>query len=294
MCGGNLQLRPRGRVCGGSIPACAGEPPVSDSWDIAGTVYPRVCGGTLLPAGAVPALGGLSPRVRGNPDEQRQSAHHHRSIPACAGEPLPSPSVVQHGDGLSPRVRGNPALSGRARWRIRSIPACAGEPVQASIRLSSEWVYPRVCGGTGGGGGPVSIHSCPGSIPACAGEPAAGGIQPHGIPVYPRVCGGTTAAKWAEPVDMGLSPRVRGNPARNLAAAKAERSIPACAGEPGRAIDAGHHAGVYPRVCGGTASLARRSASPAGLSPRVRGNRAFVESGAGGAGSIPACAGEPG
>ena len=50
---------------------------------------------------------------------------------------------------------------------------------------------------------------------------------------------------------------------------------------------------VYPRVCGGTASPLRVSASIKGLSPRVRGNRIGSLAEANGDGSIPACAGEP-
>ena len=50
----------------GSIPACAGEPV---RWTAARDripVYPRVCGGTLLPHAIIDTPGGLSPRVRGN------------------------------------------------------------------------------------------------------------------------------------------------------------------------------------------------------------------------------------
>ncbi len=52
-------------------------------------------------------------------------------------------------------------------------------------------------------------------------------------------------------------------------------------------------AGVYPRVCGGTARAATRAAASAGLSPRVRGNRVEGSQIADTGGSIPACAGEP-
>ena len=50
---------------------------------------------------------------------------------------------------------------------------------------------------------------------------------------------------------------------------------------------------VYPRVCGGTDVLRLTGLLPKGLSPRVRGNRRARPPGAGYAGSIPACAGEP-
>ena len=50
--------------------------------------------------------------------------------------------------------------------------------------------------------------------------------------VYPRVCGGTIALGVAGLVVGGLSPRVRGNRVAVASALQADRSIPACAGEP--------------------------------------------------------------
>ena len=192
---------------------------------------------------------GLSPRVRGNlgnPGYQRRPV---RSIPACAGEPLPalhqpasspvyprvcggtaaSPRGQRNCNGLSPRVRGNPMMSIAGRHRGRSIPACAGEPV-ALIHCSLLLVvYPRVCGGT----------------------------QETGIRVNAR---------------QGLSPRVRGNPMVWSDQATCWRSIPACAGEPRNRPGLGEVSQVYPRVCGGTQIDARGRGRGQGLSPRVRGN----------------------
>ena len=75
--------------------------------------------------------------------------------------------------------------------------------------------------------------------------------------------------------DCGLSPRVRGNPVRlcrvvqvgavyprrvrgnrglELPTTSANRSIPACAGEPALSSPLGNPCRVYPRVCGGTPS----------------------------------------
>ena len=93
-------------------------------------------------------------------------------------------------------------------------------------------VYPRVCGGTSDAlvSLPASTGlsprvrgnlndlsdpaSEPGSIPACAGEPGWPLPLPPAYRVYPRVCGGTTLRVPAQENDMGLSPRVRGNPIR--------------------------------------------------------------------------------
>ena len=87
-----------------------------------------MCGGTSLALGKMRELGGLSPRVRGNPYSPTKRRIVMRSIPACAGEPRLSdddyqlgwvyprvcggtfdkPIVTRYYIGLSPRVRGNP------------------------------------------------------------------------------------------------------------------------------------------------------------------------------------------
>ena len=50
---------------------------------------------------------------------------------------------------------------------------------------------------------------------------------------------------------------------------------------------------VYPRVCGGTCESFNGQVARWGLSPRVRGNLVQGDAVVDGAGSIPACAGEP-
>ena len=95
---------------------------------------------------------------------------------------------------------------------VGSIPACAGEPLAGDTGGLLIRVYPRVCGGTWGGGGrlPLRLGLSPrvrgnpvgtagagvaqGSIPACAGEPARRVRSLARQGVYPRVCGGTEAA----------------------------------------------------------------------------------------------------
>ena len=149
---------------------------------------------------------------------------------------------------------------------------------------------PRVRGNLGDVGNEYSVYR---SIPACAGEPLLhlGGGRPVGV--YPRVCGGTDKLQRQRNLVNGLSPRVRGNRQAATATEPGERSIPACAGEP----DGGHPAPfsgqVYPRVCGGTETGLTREQAIDGLSPRVRGNLAFVVAAVIRIRSIPACAGEP-
>ena len=233
------------------------------------------------------------------------------SIPACAGEPGKKSSASTAGKGLSPRVRGNPAAVRLAMMRSGSIPACAGEPVATPCAIVLCEVYPRVCGGTAGHSqkrlllrglsprvrgnrlGDALIAQMTRSIPACAGEPAYLSLCAALSWVYPRVCGGT-GRNGADLIAFdGLSPRVRGNPDLLADNHRLGGSIPACAGEPPQTAACRHARGVYPRVCGGTYSHARRRTDGNGLSPRVRGNRQRAGRSPRPDRSIPACAGEP-
>ena len=218
---------------------------------------------------------------------------------------------MDFGEGLSPRVRGNPAGVIIISCYQRSIPACAGEPPPGNGQPGLVEVYPRVCGGTGRNmspagarkglsprvrGNPISGRAQSfrsRSIPACAGEPAACEYAGQAGAVYPRVCGGTDLPDGEIRHMRGLSPRVRGNPPGPAPTPRRTRSIPACAGEPGRSRTAACRPGVYPRVCGGTLRRQSPLRRGSGLSPRVRGNHNGQDYQATNAGSIPACAGEP-
>ena len=233
-----------------SIPACAGEPrPTATAGAYCG-VYPRVCGGTVISVGNRAESGGLSPRVRGNQYPLRQMAAVERSIPACAGEPIPGqPEQPGQGvyprvcggtalpaskrypsPGLSPRVRGNQVRLLLSRIHLGSIPACAGEPDESAVGPPpQQGLSPRVRGNLDTLPGDVAIY---GSIPACAGEPWCGNAGGICARVYPRVCGGTERYHRLLAPVQGLSPRVRGNPIRPPVRLMNFGSIPACAGEP--------------------------------------------------------------
>ena len=165
---GNRRVSISGGAAAGSIPACAGEPSIATARTKAARVYPRVCGGTVIPVGDALVQQGLSPRVRGNRPSAALRWPESGSIPACAGEPdegsnpacetrvyprvcggtlvatAASPSTC----GLSPRVRGNPNRTPDGKPPGGSIPACAGEPPHSSDGRPTPRVYPRVCGGT--------------------------------------------------------------------------------------------------------------------------------------------------
>ena len=165
-------------------------------------------GGTPIDLTHVVEETGLSPRGRGTAEEMEDT------LPKW---------------GLSPRGRGNrrrilPGPAGQG-----SIPAWAGEPGIAHTARCLPTVYPRVGGGTRGGGWlrvsmvglsprgrgnlPVSEYevSGDGSIPAWAGEPLTGWRSPSTPRVYPRVGGGTFDFHYVGFIVGGLSPRGRGN-----------------------------------------------------------------------------------
>ena len=253
-----------------SIPAPAGEPLGEASLMPLREVYPRACGGTVRGGLCLRAGCGLSPRLRGNRLPEPGAGERRRSIPAPAGEPgnyprgtipawvypracggtLRRPKQLHLLPGLSPRLRGNRnRLHPRGHLR-RSIPAPAGEPQRSTGPTPPDPVYPRACGGTvcnvthpdpaaglsprlrGNQSHDVGTGLVVRSIPAPAGEPAPRPHHPPRLRVYPRACGGTTESMRRSTSSRGLSPRLRGNPERQQLGTRAERSIPAPAGEP--------------------------------------------------------------
>ena len=91
----------------------------------------------------------------------------------------------------------------------------------------------------------------------------------------------------------GLSPRVRGNLPRGPCLPLAVRPIPACAGQPTKAVANCRHPRAYPRVCGATRLSQKILRRILGLSPRVRGNPRLCIAPWKRKGPIPACAGQP-
>ena len=168
------------RPCGGARPARPFDlkrqglsPPVrgsrADHRAVAGhrVVYPRPCGGAPADWTALPLTEGLSPPVRGSRHRLVRCCRWRRSIPARAGEPLPSSrtrpepwvyprpcggaqvwaAVGELSRGLSPPVRGSRSRQTVLLQVQRSIPARAGEPRWKGAARWPRRVYPRPCGG---------------------------------------------------------------------------------------------------------------------------------------------------
>ena len=315
----------------GSIPACTGNPGRGAIRRSRPRVYPRVYGESRRSRRCTWSTDGLSPRVRGIRSRRGGGAISARSIPACTGNPRrwassSAPARVYprvYGEsggsqwsqcptrGLSPRVRGILLRRRRAHVPARSIPACTGNPAIRSASSSRRKVYPRVYGEsvhtsdndsylTGLSPRVRGIH--PGyheiarflrSIPACTGNPSARRAARGACRVYPRVYGESDLATFPGMEAAGLSPRVRGILRNRPADRSCAGSIPACTGNPGVVPVVAGFLGVYPRVYGESTHRRYASSCAMGLSPRVRGIRAGRPRRARGAGSIPACTGNP-
>ena len=298
---------------------------------IGSPVHPRVCGEPAGSGPVNRPWMGPSPRVRGTRPCRPSARARRRSIPACAGNPIAPASpcsadgvhprvcgepdrcgfLAQIGPGPSPRVRGTRGAAGAAVGRRGSIPACAGNPGRRGHDPATRAVHPRVCGEPavqssalvprsgpsprvrGTPGGRTRSDPASGSIPACAGNPSSWPPTTAAARVHPRVCGEPAAGIADAAIVEGPSPRVRGTRAAAGGGADGVGSIPACAGNPGRRPARSSSAGVHPRVCGEPALRWPNMLTRTGPSPRVRGTRERAGGGASGAGSIPACAGNP-
>ncbi len=116
---GGQGLSPRGRgkpkgkrnppVCGGSIPAWAGETPPGRQRSPPASVYPRVGGGNATPFPPAEEHTGLSPRGRGKRGYHLHLPRHRRSIPAWAGE-TGAPELMTNSSRVYPRVGGGNAI----------------------------------------------------------------------------------------------------------------------------------------------------------------------------------------
>ena len=193
----------------GSIPACAGKPPLATARYLPVKVDPRVCGETMSRRPGIAYEWGRSPRVRGNLPRASFSAGGQGSIPACAGKP------------------------GRLERRAEALrvdPRVCGETItEQNQKIEEEGRSPRVRGNRRPD---RQAHRCRGSIPACAGKPSMMRRRCTPPRVDPRVCGETSDVGERCDSAGGRSPRVRGNHLLRRYVPTKPRSIPACAGKP--------------------------------------------------------------
>ena len=135
-------------------------------------------------------------------------------------------------------------------------------------------------------------HLLSGPIPANAGETQARALLARLPRAYPRERGGNADALVFSYKYMGLSPRTRGKPHRIPRCAAVGGPIPANAGETWYTRRRCQYLRAYPRERGGNSGRPIPTSGSAGLSPRTRGKRSYLDIGAGDRGPIPANAGE--
>ena len=168
-----------------------------------------------------------------------------------------------------------PAFAGNARFRI----TCYGQTT----------VHPRVCGERmsvllgdrshlgssprlrGTHGEAQALGVVPRFIPAFAGNTHGRVAALPWQPVHPRVCGEHSSSVSAASIRAGSSPRLRGTPADETERGRADRFIPAFAGntetgDQGRVVVT-----VHPRVCGEHGAAGGSLIGKGGSSPRLRG-----------------------
>ena len=237
------------RILIASIPARAGEPPMTPVSKMVKNFNPRACGGTPTRVRNFSTGRLQSPRVRGN--RARTLARQPRlpSIPARAGEPClnPRPFPLTY---FNPRACGGTIL-GTTHWEIGELqsPRVRGNRIQQRARRTP--------------------HA---SIPARAGEPSWVIRCTSPSCFNPRACGGTSLPVRRWRCRRLQSPRVRGNRQAVACSPRCGTSIPARAGEPRLSRGGRHSVHFNPRACGGTRSRGSRKFLHILQSPRVRGN----------------------
>ena len=272
---------------------------------------------------------GSSPRVRGTDVDAELSGGRRRFIPACAGNSWAATSAhpittvhprvcgeqgigsVAHNvrRGSSPRVRGTARYLLMSPPDFRFIPACAGNSCRRHHSRKPSAVHPRVCGeqkkistanAKKRGSSPRvrgTACLCPQRlkivrfIPACAGNSMSDRLRASMPTVHPRVCGEQVVCGVPAGLSGGSSPRVRGTDRTARCRHRAQRFIPACAGNRSRLSISQTTSSVHPRVCGEQRWGGSLPHLSHGSSPRVRGTGLFQRADLPAVRFIPACAG---
>ena len=192
-----------------SIPAYAGDPPLSGRSAGLSRVYPRLRGGSRAARLGGLRLRGLSPPTRGIPATRLSPLTLTRSIPAYAGDPPQHSSAPPIAE-VYPRLRGGSESRTLRRLLRRGL-----SPPTRGIRLTQTSSWARR-----------------GSIPAYAGDPSDLMSVCIAEPVYPRLRGGSRPPPHSRASARGLSPPTRGIPLLCEQDVGRRGSIPAYAGDP--------------------------------------------------------------
>ena len=173
-----------------------------------------------------------------------------RFIPARAGETEEARRRLAYACGSSPRVRGRRSRRRRPHGRPTVHPrACGGDTPAVEGKAGQHRFIPARAGETAlstAARDPVS-----GSSPRVRGRLFASLQAPVLGTVHPRACGGDLEPRQRRGVELGSSPRVRGDSSAARGRGGAAGSSPRVRGR--RVCGSSHDAGepVHPRACGG-------------------------------------------
>ncbi|PKV04346.1 hypothetical protein CQR51_1309 [Bifidobacterium pseudolongum subsp. globosum] len=292
----------------GIIPALAGNTTAGIFQRIAGRDHPRACGEHLASAFNTLFGVGSSPRLRGTRGVDLLAAVEEEIIPALAGNtsrprstrraagiiPVLAGNTSKHSSrssrrwdhpracgehvlvafehdldrGSSPRLRGTPEHGQCGRRAAGIIPALAGNTISlknVSFFLGSS---PRLRGTPRS---PVRAAESDGIIPALAGNTCVSLRTSAATWDHPRACGEHSVKRYAEIVELGSSPRLRGTRGERLDGGWFRGIIPALAGNTSYFFATLLVPWDHPRACGEHAFKHGKDVLDTGSSPRLRG-----------------------
>ena len=136
------------------------------------------------------------------------------------------------------------------------------------------------------------MHAADGLIPAGAGQTTPQTTRTPPLGAHPRRCGANFFDSCPCVAGRGSSPQVRGKPASRYLRPRGSGLIPAGAGQTEFAWPFDFSEWAHPRRCGANLNDRVGGMRDQGSSPQVRGKLLRFEVGGGGAGLIPAGAGQ--
>ena len=308
---GKLDVRTVEQFMERIIPAHAGQTRRPHRRTVHGTDHPRACGANHPIDSLNGIYAGSSPRMRGKRLCGSLTPGLVRIIPAHAGQTIPrcAPSTpgpdhpracganqrydnggsFEHGS--SPRMRGKRCWQSIGWRRRRIIPAHAGQTFLSSAPHRATPDHPRACGAntsattiaTGVGGSSPRMRGKPEAwhevveavriIPAHAGQTRVYAVPLIACSDHPRACGANELDENSNVFASGSSPRMRGKQRGTRLPRRAERIIPAHAGQTAQSSAKRPCRSDHPRACGANLIPMVSRLSGCGSSPRMRGKQ---------------------
>ena len=171
-------------------------------------------------------------------------------------------------------MRGKRPAPDRKSRGDRIIPAHAGQTDSRRDAVHHRPDHPRACGANSYE--TPNIKSVNGSSPRMRGKRSCASCRNTISPDHPRACGANLRRSGLKRSSYGSSPRMRGKRSPTRRAARADRIIPAHAGQTACQCRLFQNSSDHPRACGANSFRLSKFTSYAGSSPRMRGKPCSV------------------